>query len=125
MTYKFGARSLAALAYVHPDLRRALDAAIEQVDFTVICGRRGRAEQTAAYRAGASKAKFGQSPHNFEKALAIDFIPSPFKGWDDTAGFKHIADTIVLAGVREGVALKAGYTFKTSCFPTTIFGMST
>ena len=113
MSFTFSPRSLAAMSGVHPRLRKALDEAIKTVDFTVICGQRGRAAQNAAFRAGTSKARFGSSPHNFSPALAIDFIPSPFKGWNDTKAFKRVADAIVAAGARVGVELEAGYTFKT------------
>jgi peptidoglycan LD-endopeptidase CwlK len=109
---KFGARSKAAMAGVHPHLLKALNEAIKTTDFTVICGPRGAAAQAAAFKAGASKAKFGQSPHNYLPALAIDFIPSPFTGWSDTKAFKAVADAIVAAGKRVGVDLEAGYTFR-------------
>lgn len=104
----FGDRSLKNLAKVHPKLRAVLDEAIKETDFTVICGHRGKAEQEAAFAAGNSKARFGQSPHNFEPACAVDVIPYPFKDWNDNEGFKRIAKAILGAAKRLGVPVRWG-----------------
>lgn len=57
MSYRFGARSLARLEGVHPDLVRVMHRAIAMspLDFTVLEGRRTLARQQQLVRAGASK----------------------------------------------------------------------
>lgn len=76
----FGSRSQTLLMQVHPDLVRVCEAAIQQIDFAITTGCRGCAAQEAAQKAGNSRAHFGSSPHNFNPALAVDVIPSPFDG---------------------------------------------
>jgi len=46
---------------------------------TPYCGYRGPGEQAAALAAGASAARFGESPHNFTPALACDLVLDPRK----------------------------------------------
>ena len=51
----------------------------------IVCGHRGEREQEAAYKKGASKAKYGQSAHNTLPAVAVDIAPSGPTGgidWD-------------------------------------------
>ncbi len=101
----FGTRSSDILANVHPDLVKVLNEAIKTMDFSLTCGQRGRAAQEKAKAEGNSNAHFGQSPHNFDPALAIDFIPYPFTNdmWNDTAKFEAIARHIQQAGVTVGI----------------------
>jgi hypothetical protein len=108
---QFGDRSLKNLAGVHPDLRRVLDEAIKHVDFTVIQGQRGRAAQEKARLSGNSKAGFGQSPHNYAPALAVDVIPYPFHGWDDkdiVDDLRRIAGVVISEGKCLGVKITWG-----------------
>jgi hypothetical protein len=61
----------------HPMLKRLVYEGLHYVDFTVTTGFRGKADQEAALRGGFSKAAFGQSPHNYKPALAIDAYLNP------------------------------------------------
>ena len=100
----FGKRSTDNLKNVHPDLVRVLSAAVstagELNDFTVICGHRNKFDQEAAFRRGASKAHFGQSPHNKIPSCAIDFIPYfhdrkfTDEDWNNLPAFTRIASHI-------------------------------
>lgn len=68
-----------------PRLQKVIDEAVKRgLTFKITCGYRNPAAQLAAYNAGKSKAKPGQSAHNRKPARAFDFIPHPFKGWGDT-----------------------------------------
>ena len=40
----------------------------------ITCSVRGELDQNKAYNSGNSKARFGQSPHNFKQSLALDFV---------------------------------------------------
>lgn len=64
---------------LHPMLRDKASRIIERMDGRVAwyCGFRGRDEQEDAYRAGVSRARFGDSPHNFVPALAVDLVLNP------------------------------------------------
>ncbi|MFM7012456.1 MAG: M15 family metallopeptidase, partial [Betaproteobacteria bacterium] len=57
MTFVFGARSLAKLKGIHPDLRKVMDRAIEltPIDFAVTEGLRTEARQKELVAIGASK----------------------------------------------------------------------
>ena len=61
---------------LHPSLKKIVDSArAKGAKFRLICGVRNKADQMLAYNGGTSRAKFGESPHNFIPALAFDFIP--------------------------------------------------
>lgn len=70
----FSDNSAKRLSQCHPDLQALFNEAIatSPVDFGVSCGYRGEEDQEAAFAKGNSKAHFGQSPHNFRPALALD-----------------------------------------------------
>lgn len=93
-------RSLKARAELHPLLRDIVDAAIKKVDFVILDAQRGRAEQEKAFRAGNSKAHFGQSAHNFRPAIAFDLCPFPIS-WEPAA-FRKIAEVIGYYDKRQG-----------------------
>lgn len=65
------------LVELHSELRRRVQPIIEDLRFAPWCGYRGPAEQAEALAAGASQATFGQSPHNFRPALAVDVVLDP------------------------------------------------
>lgn len=109
----FGKRSLDILAELHPDMQRVLKLAIARTsqDFTLICGYRSPEDQNKAYAAGNSKAKAGQSPHNYKLSAAVDVIPYPFKGWKDKDIHKElraIADVILACAKELGVSMRWG-----------------
>lgn len=75
---QFSPSSLKRLKTCHPDLVRVFDLAIDNppCDFGIACGSRmNREDQEAAFLSGASKAHFGESPHNFEPSFAADIYP--------------------------------------------------
>lgn len=104
----FGNRSKANLMQLHPDLQKVALEAIKTVDFTIICGHRGEYDQNKAFREGNSKAKFGQSAHNLLPSRAFDFIPYPFNGWNDHAGFLKVAKAVVAAGKKLDITVRSG-----------------
>lgn len=73
-------------AGLHPLLQQTHDkAGLIGFDHHIIQGYRDPVAQLAAYKAGLSKAKPGQSPHNFNPALGDDWIPYPFLPLDPHA----------------------------------------
>lgn len=101
----FGTASMDILKHVHPNLVAVLYEAIKDMDFSLTCGQRGRAAQESAHAKGNSNAHFGQSPHNFAPALAVDIIPYPFTNdmWNKPHLFEIIARHIqkVAAGMGD------------------------
>lgn len=96
-------RSKGRLAECHPDLAAVVAKAIAVTDFTVVCGRRGRAEQERAVELGRSKLHYPASKHNAEPpdlSRAVDL--APFRDgaiqWADRQAF------VYLAGVIRGIA---------------------
>lgn len=112
----FGQRSLDNLSEAHPDLQRVMHEAIKEYDFTVICGYRGKAEQDQAFKEKKSKARFGQSPHNFKPALAVDVVPYPID-WKNTKRFEQMGQVIMACAERLGVQLKWGKDFSFVDYP--------
>ena len=90
---KLSKRSLLLLRDAHPLLNAlCLRVAASGVPFRVIWSFRGEADQNAAFAAGNSKARWGQSPHNFRPSAAIDFAPG-WSGpidWNDRAAFDRV-----------------------------------
>jgi peptidoglycan L-alanyl-D-glutamate endopeptidase CwlK len=74
-------------------LQRLMREAIKHVDFTVICGHRGRDEQEDAFRLGRSKVRWPNSKHNRYPSVAVDVAPYPID-WQDTARFARLAGYI-------------------------------
>lgn len=91
--HSWGKSSLAQLATADPRWRAWADEVLRRspCDLQVTCGYRGREAQEAAVKAGASRAHFGQSPHNRYPSQAVDLLVLDGQGrpdWDDasTAG---------------------------------------
>lgn len=83
---KFDSASAKRLKGAHPLLQRLLIAARAQIPFTVMDSQRGRVAQETAFRKGHSKAKFGQSAHNWDPAVAVDLAPTPLD-WNNKNSF--------------------------------------
>lgn len=108
----FSQTSLSRLMLAHPDLQRVLRAAIKDFDFSVICSYRSDADQQAAYDSGHSKARPGQSPHNFQPSLAVDCAPHPLD-WKDIKSFQRMAQVINGHAAKLGVPISWGGSWRT------------
>lgn len=104
---------------LHPDLVWvAYEAERLGARFRMTCTNRGREAQNAAKAAGNSKASFGQSPHNYDSALAFDFIPLDKDGkfqnayWNNIKMFTDTAVIIKQAAKNVGVAISYGGDWK-------------
>lgn len=74
---KFGNRSKELREYLCKDLRSLVDEVIKFYDFSIVETYREKSEQEKAYLTKHSKAKFGQSAHNYHPAYAVDVYPYP------------------------------------------------
>lgn len=95
------------LSTCHPDLQRVVREAIKYVDFTVLCGHRGEAEQTAAFKAGSSKLQWPNSRHNKRPSEAVDLAPYPVD-WRDLGRFHFLAGVIAVVARQLGVDIAWG-----------------
>ena len=95
----------------HSDLIKLIEAVAETEKCAVICGFRGRYEQEKAYMAGKSKAKWGQSKHNFKPSHAVDVVPLPLD-WNDIPAFEKLGEKIMAKAKELGIKVKWGKYFK-------------
>lgn len=106
-------RSKDNLDTCHADIQLVVYKAAELglMDFSVICGHRGKEAQEAAFKAGHSKAKWGQSSHNEQPSKAVDIVPYPID-WHDLERFKSLARYLKQVAKDEGVKLYWGGDWK-------------
>ncbi len=98
---------------IHDSLSVLVNEVSKRIGFKIICGYRGKSDQEKAFKSGNSKAKFGQSPHNYMPALAIDVIPKPFKGWNDYDGFNRVLEEFIKVSKEKNIEITLGRDFKT------------
>ncbi|MET3649076.1 hypothetical protein [Phyllobacterium ifriqiyense] len=103
----FGSKSKAALAKCHPLLQAIANEAIKEIDFMVLDSTRGRVDQERAFAGGKSKARFGQSAHNYVPAIAFDLFPAPYD-WNNTKAFNDLAAVIMRIAKAKGTPLRWG-----------------
>lgn len=68
---------------------------------------RGRAAQEKAFRDGNSKAKFGQSAHNYVPAIAVDLFPKPYS-WSNLQAFDALSIVVMNIAKARGVPVRWG-----------------
>lgn len=85
--YRYGTQSLAHLQTLNPALQALCLELILHRDTKILCGYRGREAQEAAFAAGLSTCRWGQSKHNLSPSLAVDLAPYPVPAWDDEQAF--------------------------------------
>jgi len=95
---QFGKSSRKNLDGAHRGMQKLFEEVIKHFDCSVICSHRGKAAQEMAVEAGFSKAQFGQSPHNYQPALAVDVVPYPID-WRDTDRMHYFAGQVM--GIAE------------------------
>lgn len=103
----FSRRSEAHLSTCHPLLQTLLREVIKEKDCTVICGHRGRIEQEAHFVSGASKARYGESLHNFYPSLAVDVMPCPLD-WNDKQRVTEFAKYVLETAKKLGIPIRSG-----------------
>jgi peptidoglycan L-alanyl-D-glutamate endopeptidase CwlK len=106
---KLSNKSKSKLSECHQDIQKVINYAVEKdfMDFSVICGHRGKEAQEAAFNSGASKAHFGQSSHNTMPSNAVDIVPYPID-WQDIDRFKALGNFILQCAKDVGVTLYWG-----------------
>jgi hypothetical protein len=108
---RFSKRSAANLSQSAPPLQALMNKALskQRLDFSIICGHRGKEEQNAAYARGDSQLRYPRSKHNLLPSLAVDIVPYPLD-WKDIASFKELAVLIKEAWSELTLEEQGGYT---------------
>lgn len=104
---KFSNISLKRLGECHEKLQALFHAVNERMECSILTGHRTREEQEQAYTAKLSKAKFGQSPHNFKPSLAVDAAPYPID-WKNTDRFYEFAQVVLQTAEEQGIDIRWG-----------------
>jgi peptidoglycan L-alanyl-D-glutamate endopeptidase CwlK len=75
--------------------------AVKVMDFSILCGHRGKDEQAKSVLAGYSKTNFPNSKHNKYPSHAIDIAPYPYNA---APTIKNLARFYYLAGIVQAIA---------------------
>ena len=98
----FGKRSRDRIATLDSRWKPLLESAIEEIDFTVICGHRDIEAQTRAFDSGHSTVSWPNSKHNKNPSLAVDLAPwhtdAPHIHWKEDREFIFLAGLIFAYG---------------------------
>jgi peptidoglycan L-alanyl-D-glutamate endopeptidase CwlK len=107
--WKLSPESKERLETCHPKIKAVVYRATElsPIDFTVLCGHRGQADQDAAFAAGNSKLKWPHGNHNKLPSLAVDLAPYPID-WKDLTRFGILAGAVLASARLLGVELSWG-----------------
>jgi len=104
---KFSNTSLERLSTIHPDLQHLLMNLILEVDFTIICGHRGKEEQERAFVDGRTKKHWPNSKHNAFPSKAVDLAPYPLD-WEEARRFYYFAGQIMTKAKQLGLKIRWG-----------------
>lgn len=104
---KYSKTSKRRLADCHPRLQELFNEVIKHYDCSILCGRRTKAEQDAAYNSGTSKVKFPNSKHNPLPSLAVDAAPYPID-WNNHERFRHFAGFVQGVAAAKGIKIRWG-----------------
>lgn len=88
--YKLSSTSKRKLNQCCEELQLIVNELLYYMDISVTEGTRSEKDQNKYYKQGTSRAKFGQSPHNYSPSYAIDIVPYPIPktedgNWDDNS----------------------------------------
>lgn len=90
----FSRKSRERLHTCHDDLIALCESVIVDIDFSVICGFRGKAAQNHAYETGNSTVPWPHSKHNRTPSWAVDIAPWP-QVYKSDPQFYHLAGYVM------------------------------
>jgi len=112
----FSSRSTQKLSTCHEDLQRLMKEVVKTLDITILCGHRDEAAQNAAYEAGKSKAKWGQSEHNSMPSMAVDIArwhkDKPHIHWNDWQDWEDMSVIVKKKAAELGIKVYWGGDFR-------------
>jgi hypothetical protein len=77
------------------------------MDFAILCGHRGQADQNDYFRRGLSKKEFPESRHNLYPSKALDLAPWPID-WEDINRFYHLVGIIRCKAAELDIPIRCG-----------------
>jgi peptidoglycan L-alanyl-D-glutamate endopeptidase CwlK len=106
---KFGKKSASIRETLHPVWQVVLDEAIKSdyFNFSLMEGYRGNEDQDKMFYSEKSKARAGESPHNYSPSFAVDLVPYP-SGYTDGQAMLQLAGHIIGTAERLGVTVTCG-----------------
>lgn len=111
--YKFSKISQDKLNTCHPFLQEICNELIKEMDFTIICGYRNKADQEKAYNIGSSKLKFPKSKHNKVPSLAVDIAPyNNGIDWNNHVAFHELAKRFLQIAEHKRIRVEWGGNWK-------------
>jgi peptidoglycan L-alanyl-D-glutamate endopeptidase CwlK len=108
---QFSAISKSNLSTCDQRLQDILNEAIKHIDFIIITGHRGQADQDKAYAEGRSKLKWPNGNHNAYPSRAVDiapYVPDVKIDWRDVPAFGRLMGYIERIAVEKGIKLRFG-----------------
>lgn len=109
---KFSKRSQDRLNTCHDLLIQVCKDALEEMDFSVLCGYRNDVEQNKLFADGKTNARAGESKHNTYLSRAVDIAPYPID-WNDTERFEKLAEIMKRKAKAKDIPLVWGGDWKT------------
>lgn len=103
----FSQTSLDRLATCDARVQEVLHEAIKHVDFVVLCGHRGQADQEQAFHDGRSTKHWPDSNHNQTPSPAVDIAPFPID-WSNIERFRFVAGFILGVAAAKGIQMRSG-----------------
>lgn len=107
MSYEFSNNSALKLKQCHPKIQAVFYAVIEEIDCTIITGRRGEEEQNEMFRTGKSQLKYPEGKHNSSPSRAVDAAPYPIN-WKDRERATLFAGFVLGTAREMGIKLRWG-----------------
>jgi peptidoglycan LD-endopeptidase CwlK len=104
------------LAECDPRLQRIAFELIKEMDVSIICGHRNKADQNKAYRQGHSKLKWPESKHNKVPSLAVDVVPAPLD-WSNIAAFEDMCSRAERIASELDIKIRLGRDFSFKDYP--------
>lgn len=110
---QFGSSSMSRLVHLDTSLSLLCYDVLVHYNISILCTTRNSEEQAKSFLNGYSNAKFGSSPHNYDKSFAVDvgLWNSDIRGVDynDSQSFKDVTDCFKLHAESRGIELEFGY----------------
>ena len=105
----FGTQSMKVRATLHPIWQEILDEAIksDRHNFSLVEGNRSNELQEEAFKSGNSKARAGESAHNYLPSFGVDMVPYP-SGYKDGQAMLLLAGHIISTAERLGHDIVSG-----------------
>lgn len=106
----FGKRSRENLAGCDEQFQRLFNKVIETYDCSILCGRRDKEAQDAAFHSGSSKVEWPNSKHNViepDLSKAVDVMPWPIN-WTDSKRMYHFVGYVLATATAMGIKVRSG-----------------